>query len=194
MQTLRASRPVRLVADPPGAVPWLRSCHRRAAQAADDVSTSEKLNADQLKRLAGLPSDQRDEIRDRLNQELAKAVCAELCSSGSMGSGNDCENVSAKAFGTFLTTPEKVLDYDGKNTAPFCAALPKWCPCYGYRLVRRKGLCSIASFRLLGWCCGRLCLHSLVGSLCWARWIRWRLSPMPRTGLRSLRTRPRRPV
>ncbi len=46
------------------------------AQAADEVSKSENLNADQLKRLAGLPEDQRNGIRDRLNQELAKGVCA----------------------------------------------------------------------------------------------------------------------
>lgn len=93
------------------------------AQAADDVSKSERLNADQLKRLAGLPEDQRVKITDRLNQELGKSVCGDPLFFGAMG-GSNCENVAAKAFGSFLTTPEKVLDYDGKNTVPFCAALP----------------------------------------------------------------------
>ncbi|MBT2588530.1 hypothetical protein J7I86_22275 [Arthrobacter sp. ISL-95] len=92
------------------------------AQAADDVSKSEKLNADQLKRLAGLPADQRDKIRDRLNQELAKNACGDFAFS--TASGANCESVSAKAFGSFLTTPEKALDYDGTNTVPFCTALP----------------------------------------------------------------------
>lgn len=36
---------------------------------------------------------------------------------------SDCETISAKAFGSFLTTPEEVLDYDTKKTTPFCAAL-----------------------------------------------------------------------
>ena len=72
--------------------------------------------------MLGLPEDQRDKIRDRLNQELGKSACADCLFFGAMG-GSNCENVAAKAFGTFLTTPEKVLDYDGKNTVPFCAAL-----------------------------------------------------------------------
>ncbi|NMR31883.1 hypothetical protein HGO92_19650 [Arthrobacter sp. SF27] len=92
------------------------------AHAADEVTTTEKLNADQLKRLAGLPEAQRNEIRDRLNHELGKESCADFAFFTSMG-GNDCENVAAKAFGTFLTTPEKSLDYDGTNTGPFCAGL-----------------------------------------------------------------------
>jgi hypothetical protein len=92
------------------------------ARAADDVSKSEKLNADQLKRLAGLPEDQRIKIKDRLNQELGKLACADMLFFGAMG-GSNCENVAAKAFGTILTTPEKSLDYDGSNTVPFCAAL-----------------------------------------------------------------------
>jgi hypothetical protein len=83
----------------------------------------EKLNADQLKRLAGLPEDQRNQIRNRLNQELAKSVCADPWFFGAMG-GSGCEATSAKAFGSFLTTPEKALDYDGKDTAGFCAGLP----------------------------------------------------------------------
>ncbi|MET3164776.1 UNVERIFIED_ORG: hypothetical protein ABIB19_003207 [Arthrobacter sp. UYEF10] len=91
------------------------------AHAADEVNTTEKLNADQMKRLAGLPEDQRNGIRDRLNQELGKKACSSIGFFGAMG-GNDCENTSAKAFGTFLTTPEKALDYDGKQ-GPFCTGL-----------------------------------------------------------------------
>lgn len=123
MQTLSASRTVRLVAVVLAMFLSFGIITAGPAQAADDISKSEKLNADQLKRLAGLPSDQRDKIRDRMNQELGKSVCADPVFFGFMG-GNDCENISSKAFGKFLTTPEKVLDYDGENTLPFCAALP----------------------------------------------------------------------
>ncbi|MET4901759.1 hypothetical protein PV760_13890 [Paenarthrobacter sp. CC6] len=123
MQTLSVSSTVRLVAVFLVLFLSFGVIVAGPAQAADEVSKSEKLNADQLKRLSGLPEDQRVKIKDRLNQELGKSVCADPWFFGLMG-GNDCENVSAKAFGTFLTTPEKVLDYDGKNTVPFCAALP----------------------------------------------------------------------
>jgi len=91
------------------------------AHAADDVSTNERLNADQLKRLSGLPEAERNGIRDRLNGELGKKACSNMLFFGSMG-GSDCENVSTKAFGTFLTTPEQSLDYDGKQ-ASFCTGL-----------------------------------------------------------------------
>jgi hypothetical protein len=123
MQTLSVNRTIRLVAIVLAIFLSLGVITAGPAQAADDVSKSEKLNADQLKRLAGLPEDQRVKIRDRMNQELGKSVCADPWFFGLMG-GNDCENISSRAFGTFLTTPEKVLDYDGKNTVPFCAALP----------------------------------------------------------------------
>ncbi|MEO3939468.1 hypothetical protein V3C41_00100 [Paenarthrobacter nicotinovorans] len=123
MQTLSVSRTVRLVAIVLALFLSFGIITAGPAQAADDVSKSEKLNADQLKRLAGLPADQRDKIRDRLNQELGKSACADMLFFGAMG-GSNCENVAAKAFGTFLTTPEKVLDYDTKQTVPFCAALP----------------------------------------------------------------------
>jgi|GEM_PF-5787082 len=123
MQTLSVSRTVRLVAIFLALFLSFGVIAAGPAQAADDVSKSEKLNADQLKRLAGLPADQRDKIRDRLNQELGKSACADMLFFGAMG-GSNCENVAAKAFGTFLTTPEEVLDYDTKQTVPFCAALP----------------------------------------------------------------------
>jgi len=92
-----------------------------SAFAAEDVSAGEKLNADELKRLAALPEGDRNKIRDRLNQEHGKSACSDPWFHGLMG-GNECENISAKAFGRFLTTPEKSLDYDGK-AAPFCAGL-----------------------------------------------------------------------
>lgn len=123
MQTLSANRTIRLVAVFLALFLSFGVIAASPAQAADEVSKSEKLNADQLKRLAGLPEDQRVKIKDRLNQELGNSVCGDPLFFGAMG-GNDCENVAAKAFGSFLTTPEKVLDYDGKNTVPFCAALP----------------------------------------------------------------------
>lgn len=123
MQTLSASRAARLVAIILALFLSLGVLTAGPAQAADDVSKSEKLNADQLKRLAGLPADQRDKIRDRMNQELAKNACGDLAFHTAMGL-SDCEAISAKAFGSFLTTPEKVLDYDGKNTTAFCAGLP----------------------------------------------------------------------
>jgi hypothetical protein len=92
-----------------------------AAFAADEVSTEERLNADQLKRLAALPEAERNKIRDNLNQEHGKRACSNGAFWMTMG-GNECENVSSKAFGTFLTTPEKALDYDGTKT-PFCKGL-----------------------------------------------------------------------
>ena len=96
-----------------------------AAHAADDVSASEKLNADQMKRLAGLPPEQRDGVRDRLNQELAKAVCQPSPMSATM-IGQDCEGKSTRAFTTFLTTPEQSLDYNAASQkAQFCSALSK---------------------------------------------------------------------
>ncbi len=122
MQTLSVSRTIRLVAVLLALFLSFGVIAAGPAQAADEVSKSEKLNADQLKRLAGLPENQRVKITDRLNQELGKSVCGDPLFFGAMG-GSNCENVAAKALGSFLTTPEKVLDYDGKNTVPFCAAL-----------------------------------------------------------------------
>lgn len=122
MQTLSVSRTVRLVAVFLSLFLVTGILAAGPAQAADEVSKSEKLNADQLKRLAGLPPEQRDKIRDGLNQELAKGACGDWAFHTSMGT-SDCEAVSARAFGSFLTTPEQVLDYDTKKSTPFCAAL-----------------------------------------------------------------------
>ncbi|MET3174649.1 UNVERIFIED_ORG: hypothetical protein ABIB52_002500 [Arthrobacter sp. UYCu721] len=122
MQTLSASKRLRLVAALLAAFLGFGVVFAGTANAADDVNTTEKLNADQMKRLAGLPEDQRNAIRDRLNGELGKTACSDIAFFTAMG-GSNCENVAAKAFGTFLTTPEKSLDYGG-DTMPFCAALP----------------------------------------------------------------------
>ena len=68
MRTLSVSRTIRLVASFWQCSSGFGVVVAGPAQAADEVSTSEKLNADQLKRLAGLPEEQRNGIRDRLNQ------------------------------------------------------------------------------------------------------------------------------
>ncbi|WP_431230753.1 hypothetical protein [Paenarthrobacter nicotinovorans] len=121
MQTLSVSRTIRLVAVFLALFLSLGVAAAGPAQAADEVNTTEKLNADQLKRLAGLPEGQRNGIRDRLNQEHGKKACGNPLFYSAMG-GNECENIATKAFGTFLTTPEKSLDYEG-TTAPFCSGL-----------------------------------------------------------------------
>lgn len=121
MQTLTASKKLRLVAALLAAFLGLGVVFAGTAHAADEVNTNERLNADQLKRLAGLPEAQRNGIRDRLNGELGKKACSNMVFFAAMG-GNDCENVAAKAFGTFLTTPEQSLDYDGAQ-ARFCGGL-----------------------------------------------------------------------
>jgi hypothetical protein len=122
MQMLSASRKLRLVAALLALFLGFGIVSPAAAHAADQVSTTEKLNADRLKRLSGLPEAQRNDIRDRLNQELGKESCADIAFFGFMG-GSDCENIAAAAFGKFLTTPEQALDYDGSSTKSFCAAL-----------------------------------------------------------------------
>ncbi|WP_254455189.1 hypothetical protein [Paenarthrobacter ureafaciens] len=121
MRTLSVSRTIRLVAVFLALFLSLGFAAAGPAQAADEVNASEKLNADQLKRLAGLPEGQRNGIRDGLNQEHGKKACGNPLFYSAMG-GNECENIATKAFGTFLTTPEKSLDYEG-TTAPFCSGL-----------------------------------------------------------------------
>jgi hypothetical protein len=122
MQMLSASKRLRLVAVFLALFLGFGVVSPSAAHAAGELNTTEKLNADQIKRLGGLPEAQRNEIRDRFNLELGKQSCGNITFFGLMG-GNDCENVAARAFGTFLTTPEQSLDYDGKNMAPFCSGL-----------------------------------------------------------------------
>jgi hypothetical protein len=98
-----------------------------AANAADlpaGQASGSALNADQLKRLKGLPEDQRNAIRDKLNQQLAKDACSNPILSLPMGGGDNCENLTAKAFGTFLITPERSLDYvPQKSMMAMCQAL-----------------------------------------------------------------------
>ena len=121
MQTLSASRALSLVAALLALFLGFGVVFAGPAEAADEVNTTEKLNADQLKRLAGLPEAQRNGIRDRLNLEHGKKACSNLVFYGTMG-GSNCENTAAKAFGAFLTTPEQSLDYDGTQTR-FCSGL-----------------------------------------------------------------------
>lgn len=125
MRTLRVSTCLRLVAVFLALFLGFGVVTAGAAQAADDVSASEKLNADQMKRLAGLPPAERDGIRDRLNQELAKGVCQPNPMSATM-IGQDCEGKSTRAFTSFLTTPEQSLDYNpAAQKGQFCSALSK---------------------------------------------------------------------
>lgn len=121
MQTLSASRALRLVAALLALFLGFGVVLAGPAEAADEVNTTEKLNADQLKRLAGLPEAQRNGIRDRLNLEHGKKACSNVVFYGTMG-GSNCENTAAKAFGAFLTTPEQSLDYDGTQPR-FCSGL-----------------------------------------------------------------------
>ena len=121
MQTLSASRALRLVAALLALFLGFGVVFAGPAEAADEVNTTEKLNADQLKRLAGLPEAQRNGIRDRLNLEHGKKACSNVVFYGTMG-GSNCENTAAKAFGAFLTTPEQSLDYDGTQPR-FCSGL-----------------------------------------------------------------------
>lgn len=123
MRTLRDSTRLRLVAALLALFLGVGVVTAGAAQAADEVNASEKLNADQLKRLAGLPPAERDGIRDRLNQEMAKSVCQPSLFTASM-IGQDCESMSTRAFNSFLTTPEQSLDYKPETSkSQFCAAL-----------------------------------------------------------------------
>lgn len=123
MRTLRVSTRLRLGAACLALFLGMGVVTAGAAQAADEVNASEQLNADQMKRLAGLPADQRDGIRDRLNREMAKSVCQPGLFSGSMV-GQDCEGMSARAFNSFLTTPEQSLDYKPEvSKTQFCTAM-----------------------------------------------------------------------
>lgn len=125
MQTLRASSRLRLVALFLSLFIGFGVVTAGAAQAANEVNASEKLNADQLKRLAGLPPAERDGISDRINQELAKNICQPNPMSATM-IGQDCEGMSTRAFNSFLTTPEQSLDYKPETSkSQFCAALTK---------------------------------------------------------------------
>jgi hypothetical protein len=123
MRTLRASTHLRLVAAFLALFLGMGVVGAGSAQAADETNTVEGLNADQMKRLAGLPPAERDGIRDRLNQEMAKSVCQPSLFTGTM-IGQDCAGMSTRAFNNFLTTPEQSLDYKPETSkALFCSAL-----------------------------------------------------------------------
>ncbi|MDQ0212145.1 hypothetical protein [Arthrobacter bambusae] len=92
---------------------------------ADDgqPAVGQTLNADQAKRLADLPADQRNAIRDDMNRQLAKMSCGNFWLPLAM-TGADCEQVAAAAYETFLTTPEKAMAFNPKDDGKtFCAAL-----------------------------------------------------------------------
>lgn len=123
MRTLRASTRLRLVAAFLTLFLGVGVISAGAAQAADEVNASEKLNADQLKRLAGLPPAERHGIRDRLNQELAKSACKPQFLGAPM-IGQDCNGMASRAFNSFLTIPEQSLDYKpASSQSQFCSAL-----------------------------------------------------------------------
>ena len=125
MQTLRASNRIRLIAAFLAVFLGFGVLTAGSAQAADDINASEKLNADQLKRLAGLPADQREGIRDRLNGELAKNVCGPQFLGATM-IGQDCTGMATRAFNSFLDTPEKSLDYrPAEGQREFCSSLAR---------------------------------------------------------------------
>ncbi|MCO4252164.1 hypothetical protein [Pseudarthrobacter raffinosi] len=123
MRTLRASTRLRLAAAILALFLGVGVVTAGAAQATNEVNASEKLNADQLKRLAGLPPSERDGIRDRLNQKLAEGACAPQFLGATM-IGQDCDGMASRAFNSFLTTPEQSLDYKPESSqGQFCAAL-----------------------------------------------------------------------
>ena len=98
----------------------------QAAFAADDQAQSGTLNADQMKRLAGLPEAQRNQIRDSIVQKLAQDVCGGV-NAVRVALPFTCEQDTAKAFGMFLSTPEQAIAYsppqDGDQLCAGYAAL-----------------------------------------------------------------------
>lgn len=125
MRTLSASRTIRLVAVLLAMFLGFGVVTAGPAQAADEVSKSENLNADQLKRLAGLPEDQRNGIRDRLNQELAKGVCANPASVLPWAWGI-ARRSPLKHSERFSPPPRKALDY--KPNRAWSATVQAWLP------------------------------------------------------------------
>jgi hypothetical protein len=122
MRMLRASARIRLIAAFLAVFLAGGVVTAEAAHAADEASEAQSLNADQLKRLAGLAEDQRNAMRDGLNKELGKSSCSNIAFYGSMGGAN-CENVATAAYNRFLTTPEQALDYTPARKEEFCSAL-----------------------------------------------------------------------
>lgn len=123
MRMLRASR-IRAVASFLVVFLCFGVVGAQAAHADDgQPAVGQTLNADQAKRLAGLPADQRNAIRDDMNKQLAKSACANPTISMAM-IGADCEQVAAAAYGTFLTTPEQAMAFNTKTDGEkFCVGL-----------------------------------------------------------------------
>jgi hypothetical protein len=98
----------------------------QAAYAADDQAQAAGLNADQMKRLAGLPQEQRNQIRDSVIQKLSQDVCSGV-NAVRMALPFTCEQDTIKAFATFLITPEQAIAYspvqDGNSLCAGYAAL-----------------------------------------------------------------------
>jgi len=97
-----------------------------AANAVDEgQKASEQLTTDQLKRLAAMNQDQRNEIRDSLIKELAKINCTGA-NAMTAALPFSCEGDTVKAFSTFLTTPEQALQFDFNKKGQFlCGAYEK---------------------------------------------------------------------
>ncbi|WP_422933304.1 hypothetical protein [Sinomonas sp. P47F7] len=94
----------------------------QAVYAADQSQPqSSSLNADEMKRLAGLPATQRSQIRDSIVQKLSQDACG--INALHLALPGSCEQDTAKAFAVFLATPEQALAYSpSKDGASLCAA------------------------------------------------------------------------
>lgn len=92
----------------------------QAAYAADQ-SQSSNLNADEMKRLAGLPPAQRDQVRDSVIGRLSTDVCGGV-NAVHVALPFTCEQDTAEAFATFLTTPEQAIAYSpSQDGGQLCA-------------------------------------------------------------------------
>ncbi|WP_415854291.1 hypothetical protein [Sinomonas sp. G460-2] len=93
----------------------------QAAYAAGDQQQSGSLNADQMKRLAGLPEGQRNQVRDSVVQKLSQDVCNGI-NAVTAALPLSCVADTARAFGTFLATPEQAIAYNpAQDGAKLCA-------------------------------------------------------------------------
>ena len=109
----------------------------QAAYAAEEQAQSGPLNADQMKRLAGLPEAQRNQIRDSVINQLSHDVCGGV-NAVRMALPFTCEQDTSKVFGKFFTTPEQAIAYnpaqDGEQLCAGYAALGNLAAAGGCRL------------------------------------------------------------
>lgn len=92
----------------------------QAACAADQAQVA-NLNADEMKRLAGLPAEQRSQIRDSIVQKLSQDTCG--INALHLALPGSCEQDTAKAFAVFLTTPEQAIAYSpSQDGGSLCSA------------------------------------------------------------------------